>query len=160
MPADAEPAGRCNLECWREAYADLVAPDRLAVLVADVDERVALWRQIIAGPVTVRLAEDDGTIVGFASVGPPLEPDAGTDRQLYAIYVRQAYWGTGLGHRLLTETLGDASALLWVFRDNTRAVKFYTQHGFVPDGAEQEEPRFGGIEIRMVRDRVARPTAP
>ena len=151
MHSDAERAARCNLECWREAYADLVAPERLATALADVDERIALWRRIIAGPVTVRLAEDGGTIVGFASGGPPLEPEAGTERQLYAIYVRQAYWGTGLGHRLLAETLGDASALLWVFRDNTRAVQFNVRHGFAPDGHEPEEPRFGGTKIRMTR---------
>lgn len=150
VPEEAEAVARCQLECWREAYTGLVDPVRLADLLSRLDERVARWREILAEPSRHRVA-DDGTLVGFTSVGTPRDADATTQRELYALYVRRSHWDTGLGHRLLTAGLADDPATLWVFRDNERARRFYAAHGFVPDGTEQEEPHFGGVEIRMVR---------
>jgi GNAT superfamily N-acetyltransferase len=145
-PADAEALARCQLDCWRETYEDLADPVRLAVLLADVDERVRRWHEILAGPARVRLAADGATVVGFATV-LPADPAL-----LAAIYVRRPHLGTGLGQRLLDAVLGaDEAATLHVFRDNARARRFYARNGFVPDGTEQEEPHFGGIEIGMVR---------
>ena len=42
--ADVESGARCHVECWREAYAELVDPDRLAAIVAEIAERVELWQ--------------------------------------------------------------------------------------------------------------------
>jgi GNAT superfamily N-acetyltransferase len=150
---DAEALGRCQLACWREAYTGLVPQDRLDVLLAAVDERVERWRRILEEFPGRLLAEDGGQVVGFAAAGANQDDDlvGGPDLQLYALYIRRAYWGTGLGHRLLTAALGEAPASLWVFRDNARARQFYTAHRFVPDGAEKPEPTFGPLEIRMVR---------
>jgi len=153
VPDEAEDLARCQLACWREAYTGLADPVRLAELLSRVEERVGRWREILVDPSRHRVASDDGTPVGFASAGPPFDADATTDLQLYALYVRRSHWDTGLGHRLLTASLGDAPATLWVFRDNERARRFYAAHGFVPDGSEQEEPHFGGVEVRMVRER-------
>jgi ribosomal protein S18 acetylase RimI-like enzyme len=147
-PADVGALARCQLDCWREAYEGLVDADRLAVLLADVDVRVQRWDEILAFPARVRLVVDDGSVVGFATV----RPAAGdVPAHLAAIYVRRAHWSTGLGQRLLDETLGDEAATLEVFRDNVRARRFYARNGFVPDGTEGVEPYFGGIEIGMVR---------
>jgi GNAT superfamily N-acetyltransferase len=148
VPADAEALGRCHLACWREAYADLVDPARLAPFLADVDGFVGRWRGSLGVERRVRVAEDDGALVGFASAGPATD-DA--PAHLGALYVRRAYWSTGLGQRLLDAVLGDAPATLEVFRDNARARRFYSRNGFVPDGTEQEEPRLGEIEIGMFR---------
>ena len=146
--SDAGALARCQLACWREAYEELADPVRLAALLADVDGRVQRWQEILAGPARVRLADDGGTVVGFATVlpGRPGEP-----AHLAALYVRRSHLSTGLGQRLLDEVLGDEAATLEVFRDNARARRFYARNGFVPDGTEQEEPYFGGIEIGMVR---------
>ena len=149
VPGDAEALGRCHLECWREAYGDLVDPARLAPFLADVDEFVGRWRRgLAAGGSTVRLAECAGAVVGLASV----RPAAGdVPAHLQSLYVRRDRWGTGLGQRLLDAVLGDAPATLEVLRDNARARRFYARNGFVPDGTEQEEPRLGAVEIGMVR---------
>jgi ribosomal protein S18 acetylase RimI-like enzyme len=144
-PADAERLARCQLDCWGEAYAVLADPVRLAALLADVDARVRRWHEILAGPARVRLAEDDGEAVGFATVVP------GDPAYLAALYVRRSHWSTGLGQRLLDEALGDEAARLEVFRDNVRARRFYARNGFVPDGTQAEEPYFGGTEIGMFR---------
>lgn len=151
--ADAEDLARCQLTCWREAYTGLVQPDRLAALVADVDEAVQRWQRILGEFPGQLVADHDGAVVGFAGAGPGRDPDLDLTRQLYALYVRQVWWGRGLGHRLLQAALGDEDAYLWVFRDNPRARRCYARHGFVPDGAEAVDERFGGVEIRMVRRR-------
>ncbi len=161
VTVDAEATARCQIACWRETYGPLVDPDRLAG-ASDEVTRIERWRWIIEiGPATVRLAEDDGQVIGFASFGPILDAavDAGLglDRQLYALYTRRAYWGTGLGHRLLEAVLGDQDALLWVLASNARAIAFYTTHGFVADGTAMEEPHFGGPEVRMIRRSATRP---
>jgi GNAT superfamily N-acetyltransferase len=150
LPADAEALARCQLDCWRETYTSLAEdPDRLAQLLADVEGRTTRWREILASPNQVLLAEDDGP-VGFATAGAQRE-DGLPGRWLYALYVRVSHQGRGIGHRLLGEALGDAPAMLWVLRGNERAVRFYRQHGFAFDGTEAPEPHFGGIELRMVR---------
>jgi GNAT superfamily N-acetyltransferase len=90
-------------------------------------------------------------VIGFATAGPAEEVGVQVSFTLNAINVRRAYWGTGVGQRLLDMTLGGREAFLWVFRDNARARAFYLRNGFSPDGAERVEPFFGPIEIRMVR---------
>ena len=152
-PADAEGGAALHLACWREAYAGIVEPQRLAEITGDLDGTVEHWRAMIA--VSRRwLAEENGELVGFAAAGPNDETDLDVTSKLYAIYVRKAYWGTGLGHRLITQAIGNDDAALWVFRDNGRAVDFYARQGFVADGREQVEPEFGAPEIRMVRRRA------
>ncbi|WP_375433410.1 GNAT family N-acetyltransferase [uncultured Friedmanniella sp.] len=151
-PADAEALGRCHLACWAEAYTGMVPQDRLDAAVAAVDERVSRWRAILAEFPGRRLVADHaGEIVGFAAAGHSRDGDLGPDLELYSLYVRQAHWSTGLGHRLLAAAIGEAPASLWVFRDNHRARRFYAQHGFAPDGQEKPEPYFDRPEIRMVR---------
>ena len=153
VPEEAEALARCQLACWRETYTGLVDPVRLEDLLSRLDERVVRWREILADPSRHRVASDEGTLVGFASAGPPLDDDATTSLQLYALYVRRSHWDTGLGRRLLTASIADAPATLWVLENNDRARRFYAASGFTPDGTEQEEPHFGGTEIRMVRSR-------
>jgi GNAT superfamily N-acetyltransferase len=151
-PQDAERAAALHLACWQEAYAGIIEPRRLAAVTADLDGMVRFWRTMIE--LGLRwLAEQDGQLIGFAGAGPNDETDLDVPWKLYAIYVRTAYWGTGVGHRLITQVIGEDDAVLWVFRDNVRARDFYTRHGFVADGTEQVEQEFGAVEVRMVRRR-------
>jgi ribosomal protein S18 acetylase RimI-like enzyme len=71
--------------------------------------------------------------------------------ELYAIYVREKWWGSGLGHRLMDVAIGKEAASLWVLAGNERAKAFYRKQGFVEDGTQVDEPFFGVPEIRMVR---------
>ncbi|SEQ29941.1 GNAT family N-acetyltransferase [Microlunatus flavus] len=145
---EAEAVARCQLDCWRDAYAGLVDPARLGPSLDDVAANVERWHAILAGPARVRVAVEDGRLVGFATVRPGAD---GAPDHLAALYTRRAHWSTGLGQRLLDAVLGGAPATLRVFRDNERAVRFYARNGFVPDGYEGEEPHWGGVEIGMVR---------
>jgi GNAT superfamily N-acetyltransferase len=161
-PADAEPAAHCHMACWREAYAGIVEPTLLAEL-ATVETSLPRWRDQLAGGAERWIAEHPGgpdvpvadRVAGFAAPGMSRDTDAPTPLELYAIYVRRDWYGTGLGDRLLAAAIGKEPALLWVFEANARARAFYTRHGFRPDGARKDEPTFHQPEIRMVRGAVS-----
>jgi GNAT superfamily N-acetyltransferase len=150
-PADAEPLARCHLACWRETYTGVVDPAPLQAALANPEARTERWQRILSGPHGTLVAVDDGEIIGFASTGPVQDEDADVPLELYALYARQAWWGRGLGHRLLTAALGERGCSLWVLRDNPRARRCYERNGFVPDGTEKLDDYFHAPEIRMVR---------
>lgn len=147
---DAEALGRVHATCWHETYDHLISaaafehlsPRRMAELWNHLAERGEEYAQYAALV--------DGEIVGFAGAGPARDEDAPRERELYFIYVLDAYHGTGIGSQLFEATVGDEPVYLWVAEDNPRAHRFYARNGFVADGAEQDQP-FLGEEIHEVR---------
>jgi ribosomal protein S18 acetylase RimI-like enzyme len=120
-------------------------------------------------------AVPQGGIVGYASYGPetdvlsapwphPRTPggEQGRTGELYALYVRPAWWSTGTGRALMERVLartaaaGYQSVVLWVLRDNWRARRFYERAGFAPDGATNVLERLGEVpEVRYRRPPVS-----
>ncbi|CAI9399990.1 GNAT family N-acetyltransferase [Nocardioides sp. T2.26MG-1] len=151
VAADAEAGAAMHRECWREAYGPYADPTRLAERLADVRRWSDAWaRQLVAGPPRV-LAEADGELVGFAVAGPSRDEEPVTPSELYAIYVRAAWWGTGLAQRLWESVRPDEPCSLWVLEANARAQSFYARQGFVADGTRELYTDLGAWEIRMVR---------
>jgi GNAT superfamily N-acetyltransferase len=149
VPDDADAFAACHLACWEEAYGSLWGAERFEEM--DVARLAARRRkEIEAGGADHYLVESDGQVVGIAIAGPTRDEDPQADRELYAIYVRGSYQGTGTADALLTAAIGDRPASLWTYRDNPRAAAFYVHHDFIPDGAERTDSE-GILEIRMVR---------
>ncbi|MFT4051652.1 MAG: GNAT family N-acetyltransferase [Microbacterium sp.] len=153
---DAAQIADLHVATWKEAYSHLLPDDFFS---ADyVEGRRRMWDHVLTHPrdnTTVRVAESGGVIIGFAWAGPG-EGRGGErpprDRLLYAIYVLAAHHGTGVGQSLLDETLGDRPAMLWVAKENPRAIAFYLRNGFRFDGVEQTDPNAPLItDARMVR---------
>ena len=151
VPADAEAGAALHAACWREAYGPYADPALLAERLADTDRWTDAWtRQLESGPPRV-LAETDGELVGFSVVGPGRDGDDIAPTELYAIYTRAAWWGTGLGQRLWDAVRPEEACSLWVLEDNQRAQGFYARNGFVADGGREFYDGLGTWEIRMVR---------
>jgi GNAT superfamily N-acetyltransferase len=155
---DAEAGAWCHLLCWREAYAELVEPEKLLERTSDHVRRTERWASHLSRNPTLWIAVNpdpaapiEERVVGFSWPGPARDDDKPTPLELYAIYIRRKWWGTGLGTRLLDVAIGKEAASLWVFEGNQRALDFYIKHGFVADGARSDDPFFGLTEIRMVR---------
>ncbi|MEV5963943.1 GNAT family N-acetyltransferase [Kribbella sp. NPDC051952] len=155
---DAEAGAWCHLLCWQEAYADLVDPAKLAERTADVDRRIERWaaaaaegrkRWIAVNPDPAAPVRD--RVVGFIGIGPGRDDDRPAPVEVEAIYTRRAWWGTGLGSRLMEVAVGKQPASLWVLANNEQAKTFYRRKGFVEDGTTAAEPFFDVTEIRMVR---------
>lgn len=149
LPEDADAFAACHLACWREAYEELWGTERFDEFDA-AKMGIRRRKEIEAGVADHFLVDLDGEVIGIAIAGPARDEGAPAERELYAIYVRDAHQGTGLADDLLQAALGDAPALLWVYRDNPRASAFYVHHDFIPDGEERADS-VGILEIRMVR---------
>jgi ribosomal protein S18 acetylase RimI-like enzyme len=153
---DAPEIAELHVATWRETYSRLLPEDFFTE--EHVRSRHQMWNRILGDPReewTIRIAESKGQIIGFAFAGPSLGvkgQELPRDRQLFSLYVLAEHHGAGVGQALLDATAGDGPAMLWVAKDNPRAVAFYRRNGFDFDGTEQTDP--GAPEIvdaRMVR---------
>lgn len=149
---DAEALGHLHVDVWEDAYTGLMDDSVLEGRRANVEARVERWRDILSGEHRTLVAvAPDGGLVGFTSSGPGRDNDLAPelDLELWALYVRAAWWGTGIGYALLREAIGDRAAYLWVLAGNERAIAFYERQGFRLDGTEDEHDE--GLHVRMVR---------
>ena len=172
--ADAAQIAEVQRESWSGAYTGIIA-DEIIDRVTALDDgarvrqsfRTRPWQRMI---VAIPDGEDGGSggIVGYAAFGPetdvlgapwphPLSTDGEERRvaELYALYVRPAWWSTGTGRALMDRVLarsvaaGYSSLTLWVLRDNRRARRFYERAGFAPDGATNVLTGLGDVlELR------------
>ncbi|MFF5225945.1 GNAT family N-acetyltransferase [Dactylosporangium sp. NPDC000521] len=153
---DVAQMARVIVRCWRETYRGLM----LDTVLDDpglVPARERFWTAALTDERyranRVAVAERDGSLIGVAMSGPPLDPAAAWTRQLYVLYVHAEDHGTGAGTALLEAVLDPGgSAALWVADPNPRAQAFYRRHGFVADGTAQDDED-GVREVRMVRRR-------
>lgn len=155
-PADAEAGAGLHLACWREAYRGLIPSENLDPLLTDPESWVASWRRHLAAPHPRWLAETlDGQLIGFASAGPDRMAESLLGLELYAIYAREAWHGTGVGQALLDAAIGQLACSVWVLEVNPRARAFYARNGFEPDGTREYDDRLEAWEVRLVRAAVA-----
>lgn len=156
---DAEEIARVHVASWRQAHTGVVAEEYLSHL--DVTGRAERWRDTIAGrvdpPTQVWVAEDEGRVIGFASLGPSLDEDAErSTMQIYTIYLEPHAWGRGVARELMRTVLAGVPAgapvTLWVLAGNERARHFYRRNGFSPDGVERLD-EIGGQQYRELRYR-------
>ena len=156
---DAPGIAHVQVQGWREAYTGRMPQSIIDGL--DVERSTTSWRGALervaqheAAGLGLWVAEAGGAIVGFVCAGDDRADDAPAGRrQVFAIYVLAAHYGSGAGQALIDAAIGDAAASLWVLEDNPRARAFYRRNGFAPDGAEQDDDRWGEPvrEVRLVR---------
>jgi GNAT superfamily N-acetyltransferase len=138
-PDDAYAVESIRVRGWQIAYRHVFPPTELDALPVDETR----WRQLFLMPPrgwATFIAERDGDVLGFASVGPSRDDEA--LGELYAIYVDPDVWSEGAGRALLEraeEQLAETydEATLWVLSDNPRARRFYELAGWQYDGTEK-----------------------
>jgi GNAT superfamily N-acetyltransferase len=144
---NADAIAEVHVTTWRAAYRGILPAAYLDSLSVGI--RADRWyRSLVAGQPRVLVADVDGAIVGWIAFGPCRDADKDASwGEVEALYVLPAYWGNGVGRRLmecarrkLTEA-GYTDVLLWVLAENGRARAFYSQVGFENDGTSR------GIEI-------------
>jgi len=156
---DAEGIARVRVLGWQAAYRGIV-PDAFLdeMSVAEDVQRM----QSRAWDSELRphfVCEVDGEIVGWTCVflrsrDEGLGPDVA---EVAACYVLPAYWGQGVGYRMMAVAIeaarrrGVASMILWVLEDNEQARRFYARQGFVPDGARKMEGHVPDAELAVIR---------
>jgi ribosomal protein S18 acetylase RimI-like enzyme len=142
--ADAAAIARVNVATWQFAYAEIIDPEHLTGL--DVDERAAVWEQLLGdGTSRTWVAEISEQVVGFVNV---------EGERLKALYVDPVAQGAGVGSALLAEAERAGAGSLQVFAANGHAREFYEARGWRlagDDGAWLDRPlvRY----VRHLRDR-------
>jgi GNAT superfamily N-acetyltransferase len=141
----------CHIACWREAYRGLV-PDHI-LDAFEVERRAEQWERIrVRNPGSVYVALVDDEVIGFSCASPSRDESPVTPTELNALYVRAAWYGTGVAHDLIRAAVPpDIPCSLWVFEKNPRAQTFYRKHGFELDGTSRIEAFTPAVEVRMVR---------
>ncbi|MEV7502642.1 GNAT family N-acetyltransferase [Streptomyces sp. NPDC093018] len=159
---DIHGVSTVRVKGWQAAYAGMVPQDHLdALTVAEDARRRRDMFERAGGTVLNLVAEENGTVVGWAALGPSREDDRRPrDGELLALYAAPDRLGTGIGRALMRRTLAAAQErsfrrlVLWVLAANTRARRFYEHAGFLPDGASTHWPVSGVLvpEVRYSRD--------
>lgn len=86
--ADAPAIAAVHVQSWRETYAGLISPDFLDRMTSDAarQRREKSWEATIStGRENVFVAERDGQVVAFASVGPARD-HPGYSHELMTLY--------------------------------------------------------------------------
>jgi ribosomal protein S18 acetylase RimI-like enzyme len=158
---DAGALAALHIACWQEAYAGIYPDAHLRSL--SLEERTAGWCGVLADEQRVNFAGvEDGQLVGFASCGPSRDADAapGTG-ELYGLYLRSGWWGTGRGWQLWCAARDELEArqlrpvTLWVLEMNARARRFYEGAGFWLEPGVARSSERGGVRLAEVRMKLA-----
>ncbi|MYU05722.1 GNAT family N-acetyltransferase [Streptomyces sp. SID8366] len=159
---DIHGVSTVRVKGWQAAYPGMVPQSYLdALTVAEDARRRRDMFERASDTVLNLVAEENGTVVGWAALGPSREDDRRPqDGELLALYASPDRLGTGIGRALMRRTLTAAQErsfrrlVLWVLAANTRARRFYEHAGFLPDGATSDWPVDGVMvpEVRYSRD--------
>lgn len=139
--ADAEALAKLGAETFTDTFGHLYQPDDLEIFLQN--HSPTNWAKELADPAfEVRVAELDGTMVGYAKLGPPHLPfePRGEAAELRQLYVVEDVKGQGVARALIDWVIDRARdrradhLYLSVFTDNHRARRFYEKLGFEPEG--------------------------
>jgi len=135
---DAPAIARVHVEASRTAYRGLMPDAHLATQMTE-EKRTAAWRDILSnnlGTTLVAIREDE--LCGWIAFGPSRDEDGAGRIELAALYIFSKFWRQGIGRELVAAAeaeLPPGSLLtLWVLEQNRRAIAFYENCGFLPDG--------------------------
>jgi ribosomal protein S18 acetylase RimI-like enzyme len=123
---------------FTEVFGHTYPPHDLASFLAGCDE-TAFAAEIADTDHAFRLAEKDGTLIGFVKLGPsalPIDTGGRHALELRQLYLLPEARGTGVAQALMDWALAEARGrgaqdlYLTVWIDNHRARRFYERYGF------------------------------
>jgi GNAT superfamily N-acetyltransferase len=157
-PDDAARIAEVQICGWQRAYAHLFPAEYLAHL--SISERTETWRSRLAGSEAPRMivAESEGKVVGWVSLGPSRDPGATQlVGEVYGFYVDPSFWSRGIGKALwaaaaaAARTAGWHRITLWVLEGNARARDFYQRLGLALEADQSKLFQRDGHSVPEVR---------
>ncbi|MEY9213385.1 GNAT family N-acetyltransferase [Thermobifida halotolerans] len=160
---DVEAIVDVQVAAWREMYRGAL-PEEVLAEMSGAEARAAFverWRAAVAAPPTSRhrllVATDEGTVAGFAAIGPAQDDDRwpGTDAEIYALHVAPVFARRGHGSRLLHAVVdhllddGFQAVYVWTLERDNPLRAFVERAGWAADGARRELDT--GVLVPMVR---------
>lgn len=138
--ADAEPIRQIyNLEVVETTHTFDLVPRSL--------EEQEVWLTSRLGALAVLVAEDDGEVVGFASLSSYRDRPAYRTTVEDSVYIRRSHHGQGIGKLLLSELLGTArqrgfhAVMARIVGGHHASIRLHESLGFELVGVEREVGR-------------------
>ncbi|GIJ47248.1 hypothetical protein Val02_41340 [Virgisporangium aliadipatigenens] len=140
-PARAEDlasVAEIHVEARAAYWAGVLSPEELAERARYITDGGYTMEKLAKPGFALHVAEEEGTPLGFALIGPPHDDTADPTRvgELWQIHVRPAHWRRGIGGRLHDACLAEwraralAEAHLEVWEHNERGRAFYAGRGW------------------------------
>ena len=154
---DARTVAEIHVRSWQSAYESILPAEYLASL--SVERREEWWKKcIVEGTPELLVARNKGVIQGWLNFGACRDEESpSSNAEVWALYVSPESWSTGTGRALwlrakeLMLKQCFKSCSLWVFPQNTRAIKFYRSAGFNCDSSPPKSFELGGKQLQEVR---------
>jgi ribosomal protein S18 acetylase RimI-like enzyme len=155
---DAALIAAIHAASWRDAYAQILAPEFLSGSIEA--DRLAVWSERLAHPPAAQLvsvaSDASGLVQAFICGYCDADPIWGS--LVDNLHVRPEARGQGIGEQVLRDVarqlLARASSAglhLWVFEANTAGLRFYKRLGGRVVGKEVSElPAAGGKTVLRV----------
>jgi GNAT superfamily N-acetyltransferase len=144
---DLDAIVELEAQCWLDS--GVVPPETTR---SGEDLRRRRWAdRIVMRRRSVRVAEEDGELVGVVSWGEGATGDR-QGMELKDLLVRSSHHGDGLADALLSHVPAGESVFAWVHRDSAPARAFYERAGFVTTGTTGVDVDTGVDVLLMVRD--------
>lgn len=133
---DEKTLAYIQTESWKSAFADIISVDDL-IKYTDVNKAQEMYLNILKSNYSeISILEIDGKPHCIAAWSKSRNPQFSDCAELICIHSLCDNWGQGYGSMMMNhiideiKKLGYNSVLLWVFKKNTRARRFYEKHGF------------------------------
>ncbi|MCO4317431.1 GNAT family N-acetyltransferase [Phyllobacterium sp. 21LDTY02-6] len=146
-PADAVTISAIHMAAWKGAYSGIIPHKTLNTMLERRGPE--WWRRAIMRSTQILLADVGGIVAGYATLGPNRARQLPQRGEIYELYVRPEYQGTGIGSRLMAAARqnlagqGLKGTVVWALEDNELAIAFYIGAGGrdIAEGVECFEGR-------------------
>lgn len=133
---DEKTLAYIQTESWKSAFADIISAEDMGKCT-DIAKAEAMYENVIkSGYAEMSILEIDGKPHCIAAWGKARNPQFSDCAELICIHSLCDKWGKGYGSMMMNHIIdeiknsGYNSVLLWAFKKNTRARRFYEKHGF------------------------------
>jgi len=128
---------------WMSSYKDIIPTEELEKH-ASLERRRKRFETLLAAPENnVYILIHENVPCGEIMFCSSRDEDLADYGEIVSIYLLEEYWGKGLGKALMSFALEKMQEnncrnyLLWAFKENARAIRFYEKFGFTADGTEK-----------------------
>ena len=143
-------------ESWKAAFGEII-PAELLPKCTDVERAAKMYKKLLEEcKGNGYILELDGKPHCIAWWDATREKDMAGFAKLICIHSLKDNWHKGYGKMMMERLLYDVKSsgyskiMLWVFDNNTRAIKFYKANGFAASGKKQ--PAFGAVEEMYIKE--------
>ena len=142
---------------WRSAYRGIISDEYLLGKASVARRTMAFSKAIEEDSEETYVFDENGLVKAFMTIGNCRNEDKKDAFELWGIYVEPMLKGQGIGAQLIDYCekqaieRGYKEIVLWVFKENISARRFYEKMGYTFDGKEENIEYFGVAEIRYAK---------